>query len=489
MGEGGIGGHYPPLFLKKLLKNSLRCVIMVYIALITPKCSIRKKIVKIKYLRFCVMLLVCLMMCGCSVSIDSLLTPPKLTAEQNEIYRELLNSVGSVKLKYPKSGEYRSAFVLKDIDNESGIEALVFYESKNVQPTESTLRMKILDKNDDKWEAVYDLACPGSEVESISFSSLGDNGRVDIIVCFSMFNQTEKSFVVLNYENRIPQVLFSSVYSCLEVFDLNNDGLDELISVAADKVNQVSAAMMFTNGENGFEKLSETMIFGNAANYTRVTKGKLDEKTPALFLDYTKGNGQSGTDVLYCYDNALFCPDGWGTGSNSVNISRVVNDYMAEIYSMDIDGDGFVEIPVTTPLPGYELAAKGEQLCAVMWYTVKDDMFIPDHYSYYSGKYRFALLFPNRWRGIVSAIADFTANEIAFVTYDMELGITGSANNELMRIRAVNKDDAEAVEAASGLKILGESEEAIFCLIESNSYYASTLALTESELKNSFIVL
>lgn len=444
---------------------------------------------KKRFLSFCALLLVCFMMCGCSVSIDTLLTPPKLTAEQNEIYRELLNSVGSVKLKYPKSGDYRSAFVLENIDDESGIEALVFYESKNSQLAESTLRMKILDKNNGKWEAVYDLACPGSEVESISFSSLGDSGKVDIIVCFSMFDQTEKSFMVLNYEDRIPQVMFSSVYSCLEVFDLNDDGFDELISVSTDKVNQVSVAMMFTNGVNGFEKLSETMVFGKAASYTRVAKGKLDEDTSAIFLDYTKGNGQSGTDVLYCYDNTLFCPDGWGAGSNSVNISRVVNDYMAEIYSMDIDGDGFVEIPATTPLPGYELSAKGEQLCAVMWYTVKDDMFVPDHYSYYSGKYSFALLFPNRWRGIVSAIADFTANEIVFVTYDTELGIAGSANNELMRIRSVNKDDAEAVKAASGLKVLGESDETLFCLIESDSYYAGTLALTESELKNSFIVL
>lgn len=444
---------------------------------------------KTKTVRLLALLLICVMLCGCSVSMDSLLIPPKLTPEQNEIYRELINSVGSVKLKYPRSGDYRSAFVLENIDDEPSVEAMVFYETKNVQSGESALRMKFLDQKDGGWEAVYDLACPGSEVESISFSSLGDSGNIDIIVCYSMLNQTEKSFVVLNYLEGIPQLLYSSVYSCLEVFDLNNDGLDELLAITMDKVNQVSVAMMFTNGANGFEKLSETMIFSKAAAYNSVSKGMLNEHKPALFMDYTKGSGQSGTDVLYCYGNTLFCPDSWGTSPNSTNISRVVNDYMSEIYSSDIDGDGFVEIPATMTLPGYELLSKNEQLCAVMWYTVENDLFVPEHYSYYSGKYRFALLFPNRWCGVVSVIPNFATNEIVFVMYDSELGISEIYTNELMRIRAVDKDDAEAVEAAKGLKTLGESEDTLFCCIESENASASQMALTESELANCFIIL
>ncbi len=444
---------------------------------------------KTKFIRFCILLIACFMMCGCSVSIDSLLSPPKLTAEQNEIYRELLNSVGSVKLKYPRSGDYRSAFVLENIDDEPTAEAMVFYESKNVQSGESALRMKILDQNNGDWEAVYDLACPGSEVESISFASLGGSGKTNIIICYSMLNQAEKSFVVLDYLEGIPQILYSSVYSCLEVFDLNNDGKDELLAITMDKVNQVSVAIMLTNGDNGFEKLSETMIFSKAVNYNRITKGLIYEDTPALFMDYSKGNSQSGTDVLYCYGNTLFCPDGWGSRPNSTNISRVVNDYMSEIYSMDIDRDGFVEIPSTTPLPGYEISAKGEQLCAIKWHTISGDLFVPEHYSYYSAKYQFALLFPNRWQGVVSAIPDFANNEIVFVRYDSEIGISESITNELMRIRAVDKDNAEAVKASDGLKKLGESDETMFFIIESDSSFATQMALTQSELENSFIIL
>lgn len=444
---------------------------------------------KKRFVRLCALVLLCAAMCGCSLSMDDLLTPPKLTAEQNEIYKELINSVGSVKLKYPKSGDYRSAFVLKDIDDEPGLEAIVFYEGKNTQSGESNLRMKILDKTDDKWEAVYDLSCTGSEVDSISFSRIGNSDYDDIIVCYTMLNQTEKSFSVLRYRSRTPQVLYTSVYSGIEVYDLNNDGLNELLVIAADKVNQIAVAKMFTNGDNGFEKLSETMIFGGAVSYNRITKGFVSMNTPALFLDYSKGGGQSGTDVLYCYGNSLFCPNSWTADSNSGVINRVVNNYTPEINCFDIDGDSYVEIPSTTPLPGYETYPKSEQLCAVMWYTIINDKFNLQHYSYYSERYGFALLFPNRWRGIVSVIANTSASEILFVTYDEEIGILGSEVNEIMRIRCVDKNDGAAVEAAKSLTVLGENDDTLFCYIESGKSRVGTMGLTESELKDSFIIL
>ena len=75
-------------------------------------------------------LLTCaVLLCGCSagISVENLLTAPKLNAEQTAIYQALTNSVGGgVKLRYPKSGDYRSAFILKNIDDEPGVEALVF---------------------------------------------------------------------------------------------------------------------------------------------------------------------------------------------------------------------------------------------------------------------------------------------------------------------------------------------------------------------------
>ena len=423
------------------------------------------------------------------MSVETLLTPPKLTAEQNEIYQALTNSTGEqIKLKYPRNGDYRSAFILHNIDDEPDDEAMVFYEAKSVQSGEGALRLKILDNFDGRWQAVYDLACVGSEVDSIMFTQLGSSTTVDIIVRYSMLNQTEKYYSILNYKNGIPVELYASSYSSLEVMDLNSDGTDELVVVVSDRVNQLSTAMMFTNEEKGFVKLSEVRL-GGTGEYVNVTKGMLDEDTKALFMDYSSGIGQYCTDVVYCYGNQIVCPDSIGTSTDSSIINRITNDYMAEIPCSDIDGDGYVEIPSTSPLPGYETLTKQEQLCAVNWYTIDANRFVPEHYSYYSSKYNFALLFPSRWIGVVSAVVNYSDDEIVFIGYDSQTGLEINDSTELMRIRAVSKDDAAGIEAASGMKLLGAGEESLYYYTESKTYKAGILALTDSELQNSFIIL
>lgn len=451
---------------------------------------------KFKKLLCCLTSLVmCAALCGCSmsVSIENLLSPPKLSEEQEEIYRELEKSVGrNIKLKYPRSGDYRSAFVIRDIDSEPGEEALVFYEGSDIRSGESALRLKFLDKRNGKWEAAFDLACPGNEIDSVVFADLGGadsakNGGpsgLRIILSFTLLNQTEKAISVLRYEDGTPTELLSSTYSCMEVTDLNNDGQNELVIVSANKEQKTAAALMYADGEDEMKLISSTSLSGGASEYLRVTKGNIAESTPALFIDYSMGGGQSGTDVLYCYGNGLYCPT-----DAAETISRQVNDYMAEVYSFDINRDGIVEIPATEPLPGYETASANGKLCAVRWYTVRSDSFVENAYGYYSGKYRFSLLFPERWIGAVTAVADYNSNSIIFIAYDPETGLKATADNEIMRIFTVEKSDAEGVSAAEDMLILGESDDLLFCYVENENCKSGELALSESELDSGFVIM
>lgn len=83
------------------------------------------------------------MLCGCSAGFFSgdLLTSPRLTDEQTEIYNALTASAGRVDLRYPHTGSYRSAFVIRNIDGEPTDEAIVFMSRTRAMRRKSLHRM------------------------------------------------------------------------------------------------------------------------------------------------------------------------------------------------------------------------------------------------------------------------------------------------------------------------------------------------------------
>lgn len=425
--------------------------------------------------------------CSFSIAVENLLVPPKLTAEQNEIYQALINSAGNnIKLKYPKSGDYRSAFVISNIDDEPSEEALVFYELNSVGTNETALRVKILDKVNSQWISAYDIAGLGTEVESISFTSLGIEGVIDIVIGYSALNQTEKTVCIINYVNNTPVEVFKSPYSCMEIADLNQDKVNELIVTTYDKSAMLAIAGMYANTEEGFIRISSNRLDNSITEYVSQTVGFIDENTYALFLDTAKGASAYGTDVLYCYGNRLINPiENYG---NINRVSRYSNSYLSMISCKDIDNDSFIEIPSTIPLPGYETLTRPEMLYATVWYTIKDNNLEMDCYSYYSTKNKFALIFPKRWQGVVTASYDAELNEIILLEYDSSKPI--SEMNHIMKIRSINIDDLDLQGINSlnsqGYKNLGQNGEAIYYVW--NEASGNSLSLTESELEFSFLV-
>lgn len=439
-----------------------------------------------KLIRAAVAITLTVALCGCSmsVSVETLLSPPTLSEEQEEIYRELEKSVGrNIKLKYPRGGDYRSAFVVRDIDDDGGDEALVFYESSDIRSGESALRLKFLDKRSGKWEAAFDLACPGNEIDSVAFENLGgDEYGLRIILSYTLLNQTEKAVSVLKYVDGAPIELLSSTCSCLEVTDLNRDGQNELVIVTSNKEQKTAAALMYAEDGESMRYISSVSLRGGASEYLRVTKGDVNPDTPALFFDYSMGGGQSGTDVVYCYGgNGLFSPT-----NNADKITRRVSDYTAEVYSFDINGDGVVEIPATEPLPGYE--SVNGQLCAVRWYNVKNDSFVESAYGYYSGKFGYSLMFPERWIGNVTAVAEHNSNSIIFIAYDPETALKITPDNVLLRIRAVEKSEQES-DPAESFEILSETDELIFVCELNENPSSSELKITDRELEDNFVIM
>ena len=297
---------------------------------------------KIKF----IIMLFPLLLTGCSLntSIDALLTPPKLSAQQEQIYSALKNYTGpNISLKYPRSGENLSAFIVDDIDNDSQEEAIVFYKKNAIKTEDNSLRINILDQEDSVWRSVYDRAADGNEVEQVMITKLGEHDRVNIVVGYSLINQSEKVVSIYDYSDGNLNTTFeNNYYSLFDAVDLNGDGKKEFFTVLNQSASRRASAAVY---------------------YL------------AVYLDAETSSGTIVTEILSVDSennlSVVFSPD----------LEKEETMRPSAYESTDIDGDGFVEIPVPVSCPGYD-ESEDDRIFLTKWYELKNEKLERKYLSY-----------------------------------------------------------------------------------------------------------
>lgn len=427
--------------------------------------------------------------CTFGASIDTLMAPPKLSAEQESIYTALTESLGSsnISLKYPKSGKYLSAFIVEDIDGDGGDEALVFYERNNHAPDENPLRINVLDMKNGRWTSVYDRVAEGSEIEEVMVSKLGSNSRVNIIVGTSLINRSEKNVSIYNYsDGKLTEPNFSESYSFIDVKDLDMDNEYELLRITKASGDSPALAEAYKLDENGMyrrlPKLDEEGVYqnlplelGENISDFNISYGKLPNGSLALYIDEASGTDSLQSDVVYMEGNAL-------TKVFDIPVMPDTSERPAGCGSFDVDGDGSLEIPVQVIAPGYETAAEGEKLRLTKWMKLDENMKLKERYtSYYSINDGYIFIFPERWAGKVTLRRDIVNDEIVFCN---------SRNNssELLKIFCAEDSPSREDRISVGYMLMHtKGESSYLALIPPGSRTDSDgLALTAGELALGF---
>ncbi|MBR6386068.1 MAG: hypothetical protein IKS03_08145 [Ruminococcus sp.] len=371
--------------------------------------------------------------CSFSASIDTLMSPPKLSVEQEQIYNALTDAAGtSISLKYPKSGKYLSAFIVEDIDGDGGNEAIVFYEKTSLAVEENTLRINILDKDGDKWRSVCDTSADGTEIEKVIISQLGENERINLIIGSSLINRSEKNVSIYNYNNGIIERTFIEPYSFIDVTDLDKDETNEFLVLAGVSSGSPAVAEAYKlDAEGKYHKYSAELS-GSFTEFDSLNYGNINGNT-GLYIDAASGAGMLQTDIIYM------------DGSGIKKIFKEPQESLetlrsAGCNSFDIDSDGSLEIPVQTIAPGYEEVSESEQLKLTNWIFINENEKKERKYtSYYSVQNGYIFIFPEKWHNKVTVKRDAINDELVFCA----LNENNQAGRELMRI-FVAEDSASA---------------------------------------------
>ena len=315
---------------------------------------------------FC--LLCCLLFSGCTpgATVDSLLKPPSLSEEQQQIYLALQDAVGSgITLQYPRAGANLSAFTVVDLDGDGEDEALVFYKKTNLAAVENGLRLSVLDQVKGKWMSVCDRPADGTEVERIVVSAMGDETQNQIFVVYCFVDQSDKSLTVYRYGDSQVEQLLTAAYTMFDVADLDGDQAQELLVLGKLTENASSSAAMYRLQDGSIKDNGKLDLRTGFTDFSQVLYGTLSDGTTGIYIDGATGPSSLQTEILHVQRDTLAYV--LADGDTVAKTNRSVG-YL----SMDLDGDGVVEIPVQEPFPGYAADAS-EQVRLTRWLSVSGE--------------------------------------------------------------------------------------------------------------------
>ncbi len=339
-----------------------------------------------------VVLAVTCLMTGCNaigLNVESQLFPPDGGGKQEAI-RAALNSyilshtasgeTEDYTLKYPSDGEYLSAFITLDqvkgrtvlspnktaspsateTDVAASDTAIAFYRRN----TENALvHINLLKRqSDDSWISVADIEGKGEAVNRVDFGDLNNDGMPELLIGWSLYNTRDSRVSIYNLGNDLTNFSFVAPYTDLVIADFTDDGADDLLLLNILTGTHLASAQLYSFDEKGAVAQGNIMLDSEIISFGEYTVAVLSDGINGVFLDCYKEQRAMITELIYWEDGQLCAPLCDQTAQlNSVTTRELL------ITSRDIDGDGMMEWPVTTRMPGFEDAETAEALWRVEW--------------------------------------------------------------------------------------------------------------------------
>ena len=302
-------------------------------------------------------------------SAENLVRPPKLAGADGELqaaFEKAVGEKGEYILKYPSSGEYRSAYVRHDCDSDGEDEAFVFYSLK---AEEMSVFVYMLDYQDGEWIAVGENPGEGNDVYSIEFCDLNSDGTDEVFIGWrSLDSKANRKLTVLSSDRTSKSLAYKIIaietFTAMYTVDIDSDSQQEILLALINSTSDAytTQARLLKMKESGLtdytiEHIGETELYSGITAINSMKTG-LSGGRRYVYIDETAGNSYL-TEMLY-----------WDK-TNSILSSAFVIDEVAfadcptsrslPLVCSDVNRDGELEIPVTTLLEGSVVISKSIQ--------------------------------------------------------------------------------------------------------------------------------
>jgi hypothetical protein len=302
----------------------------------------------------------------------------------------------------PTGGPNRQSVQVKDLDGDGVDEALAFF---SVAGSENPLRIHIFRKTEDDYQSADVIEGGGTAIESVRYADMNGDGVTELIVGWQMSTALQH-LTIYSLRDLQHVRIVGADYTGISICDLNADGGDDVIAVRLAAAETPGEAESFTLMSDGEVVSSVARLSAGVESVARILSGRLRDGSPAVFVD-GKAGGSTITDVL-TYSGGLVNISADAATGYAAGTERALS-----MYCSDIDKDGSIEVPVTTPL----LAQSETTYYGIDWYAYGRSggrtLALSTYHNNSDGWY---MILPKSWRGRFTVRReDFAPGERALV--------------------------------------------------------------------------
>lgn len=419
------------------------------------------------------LLAVTILFSGCSMrlysSVDDLISPISPFGENADIKKAMDGfAQNGYSLKAVGSGEYISSYNFYDLNGDGVDEAITFYEpSDNL----GTVDMAVIQKQNDAWKVVVNIQGEGKEVDSLSFDDLDGDGRTEIFVSWNVIaNSSNHELCLYHFEEvgdeaSLQQLDDSITVNNFITADFFGKGVKDLLLLEINGGNaQVNKAELYSLSGGALNKLGETKLDAHVSSYVKLSVEAADDGDRV----YADGLGTDGTSML---TEIISWSDHYGTIISAfykydTAITKETRRNLP-VPSMDLEGDGVMEVPIECSYTDYDNKATVFDFCHYSRYVM-----LHTAYALYCERDDYILTLPDEIAATVSASYDDDSHEMTVINTNTQ--------QKLFGIMPVLKATYSAERYPDYVVIL---EENGYCYLASEGD-DETLQLTAADLKN-----
>ena len=318
---------------------------------------------KKKWILTSMLIAAALLFSGCAMrTIDEMYSLPKRSEAYANLQSAIDIAMAGLEYSAPLTGENQQAVQMADLNGDGTEEYLVFTKGSFVNP----MQILVFTQENGGIQIMEVITSNGTAFDQVEYAEIDGKPGVELVVGRRVSDQLMGSLAIYSFANGRAERLLNAGYSKFVTYDMGGSDQKEVVLIQRGESDADNAvAVLYRYRSKSMTRSVEVRLSHPAQDVKRITTGKLQCGTSAVYISSITGENVVYTDILALEADSLVKLEYATVQTSGVHTLR--NYY---VYAEDVDEDGVIEIPSLISVNPVSASWQMEEQYQVRWYSV-----------------------------------------------------------------------------------------------------------------------